>query len=301
MPFILEGYFVKPTLLRNLALVMNVKVANEARHAWFVNKSRVREDLGVDERLTLSIDCGGLFLKSCVLDESGTMHSKPNRIETPYPLSPDRFVETTAQISSSLPKSYRVTVGMPGMIRNGVVVATPHYITTRGPRTRIDPELQEIWSGFDVQSAISKKLGIPALVLNDAEVHGAGVITGTGYEVVITLGTGLGFAIFYGGKLAPHFELSHATVRRGTTFDTWIGEQERRRLGNIFWSRRIRQLVEELRPVFKWDRLYIGGGNARLIRPIDLERLGDDVVIVPNTAGVAGGVRAWSLEHYYRA
>ena len=68
------------------------------------------------------------------------------------------------------------------------------------------------------------------------------------------LGTGLGFAIFYGGKLAPHFELSHATVRRGTTYDTWIGEQERRRLGNVFWSRRIRLLVEELRPVFKWDR-----------------------------------------------
>jgi polyphosphate glucokinase len=166
-----------------------------------------------------------------------------------------------------------------------VVVATPHYITTKGPRTRIDPELQELWSGFDAQSAISTKLGIPTLVLNDAEVHGAGIITGTGYEVVIT----------------PHFELSHATVRRGTTYDTWIGEQERRRLGNVFWSRRIRLLVEELRPVFKWDRLYIGGGNARLIRPIDLERIGDDVVIVPNTAGVAGGVRAWDLEHYYRA
>ena len=274
---------------------------NEAEYAWFGKESLVREDFGMDERLTLSIDCGGLFLKSCVLDESGTMHSKPNRIETPYPFSPDRFVETIAEIASSLPTSYRATVGMPGMIRNGVVVATPHYITTRGPRTRIDPELQEAWNGFDVQSAISTKLGIPTLVLNDAEVHGAGIITGTGYEVVITLGTGLGFAIFYGGKLAPHFELSHATVRRGTTYDTWIGEQERRRLGNIFWSRRIRQLVEELRPVFKWDRLYIGGGNARLIRPIDLERIGDDVVIVPNTAGVAGGVRAWSLEHYYRA
>lgn len=260
----------------------------------------MREHSYMDERLTLSIDCGGLFLKSCVLDDSGTMHSKPNRIETPYPLSPLRFVDTMADIASSLPATYRVTVGMPGMIRNGVVVATPHYITTKGPRTRIDPELQEQWNGFDVQSAISARLGIPALVLNDAEVHGAGIITGTGYEVVITLGTGLGFAIFYGGKLAPHFELSHATVRRGTTYDTWIGEQERKRLGNIFWSRRIKQLVEELRPVFKWDRLYIGGGNARLIRPIDLERIGEDVVIVPNTAGVTGGVRAWSLEHYYR-
>lgn len=249
----------------------------------------------MDERLTLSIDCGGLFIKSCVLDDSGTMHSKPNRIETPYPLSPESFVETIAGISSSLPTSYRATVGMPGMIRNGVVVATPHYITTKGPRTKIDPDLQEQWRDFDVQKAIAAKLGIPTLVLNDAEVHGAGIITGSGYEVVITLGTGLGFAIFYGGKLAPHFELSHATVRRGTTYDTWIGEQERKRLGNVFWSRRIRQLVDELRPVFKWDRLYIGGGNARLIRPKDIVAMGDEIVIVPNTAGVAGGVRAWSL------
>jgi polyphosphate glucokinase len=260
-----------------------------------------REDAVMDERLTLSVDCGGLFLKSCVLDDSGTMHSKPNRIETPYPLSPTRFVETIAQIASELPKAYRATVGMPGMIRNGVVVATPHYITVRGPRTRIDPELQEQWQDFDVQKTISEKLAVPTLVLNDAEVHGAGIITGSGYEVVITLGTGLGFAIFYGGKLTPHFEFSHATVRRGTTYDTWIGEQERKRLGNVFWSRRIKQLVEELRPVFKWDRLYIGGGNARLIRPNDLMKMGDDVVIVPNTAGVAGGVRAWNLEHHFRA
>ena len=93
---------------------------------------QVGEDFDMSEHLTLSIDCGGLFLKSCVLDDSGTMHSKPNRIETPYPLSPERFVETIAGIAADLPKSYRATVGMPGMIRNGVVVATPHYITTKG-------------------------------------------------------------------------------------------------------------------------------------------------------------------------
>jgi polyphosphate glucokinase len=166
-----------------------------------------------DERLTLSVDCGGLFLKSCVLDESGTMHSKPSRIETPYPLSPDRFIETIKGISDSLPTTYRATVGMPGMIRHGVVISTPHYMTKAGPRTKIDPELQEQWSGFDMQNALSKKLGMPTRVLNDAEVHGAGIISGSGYEVVITLGTGLGFAIFYGGSLSPHIEFSHAPVR----------------------------------------------------------------------------------------
>jgi polyphosphate glucokinase len=85
------------------------------------------------------------------------MHSKPSRIETPYPLSPDRFIETIKGIADSLPTAYRATVGMPGMIRHGVVISTPHYMTKAGPRTKIDPELQEQWSGFDMQNILSKK------------------------------------------------------------------------------------------------------------------------------------------------
>lgn len=245
--------------------------------------------------MTLSIDCGGLGIKASILDGQGTMHVQPIHVQTPYPLSPTRFVETLVEVAKSLPEAGRATVGMPGMIRHGVVVATPHYITANGPRTRIEPELKTAWSGFDVQSALSDALGLPTLVLNDAEVHGAGVVAGSGFEVVLTLGTGLGCAVFDGGRLAPHIELSHAPVRRMTTYDTWIGEHERRRLGDSFWSRRIRTMVEDLRPVFLWDRLYLGGGNSRRISAAQLERLGDDVVVVPNAAGIVGGVRAWSL------
>ena len=102
-------------------------------------------------------------------------------------------------------------------------------------------------------------------MLNDAEVHGAGVISGTGIELVLTLGTGLGTALFDGGVLAPHLELSHAPVRWGTTYDAYIGQVERARLGDALWSRRVRRVVEGLRPVFVWDRLYLGGGNARQV------------------------------------
>ena len=247
--------------------------------------------------MTLSIDCGGLGLKASVLDSAGTLHAQPISIPTPYPLSPQRLIEAFTELSSALPKFDRVTVGMPGMIRHGVVVYTPHYINARGPRTKIEPELQAAWRGFDMQTAVSEHFGKPALVLNDAEVHGAGLVIGSGLEVVFTLGTGLGFSVFDGGKLAPHFELSHAPVRRSTSYDTWIGEHERRRLGDLFWSRRIRAMVEDLRPVFWWDRLYIGGGNSRRIRSEVLEQLGDDVVIVSNTAGILGGVRAWNLNN----
>ncbi|WP_326551237.1 ROK family protein [Micromonospora sp. NBC_01813] len=244
---------------------------------------------------TLAIDCGGGGIKASVLDETGTMRARPIRIPTPYPLPPPLFVETLRELAGRLPAADRVTVGMPGMIRHGVVVATPHYITRAGPRTKIDSSLRGEWSGFDARSALSAALDLPVLVLNDAEVHGAGVVAGTGCELVLTLGTGLGCALFDGGRLAPHLELSQAPVRWGQTYDTYVGEHERRRLGDAFWSRRVRGVVDGLRPVFQWDRLYLGGGNSRLVRPEQLARMGDDVVVVPNTAGIVGGVRAWTL------
>ncbi|MFB9235062.1 ROK family protein [Plantactinospora siamensis] len=244
---------------------------------------------------TLSIDCGGGGIKASVLDAAGTMRARPIRVPTPYPLPTALFVKTLVDLGGRLPSADRVTVGMPGMLRHGVVVATPHYVTRSGPRTRVDPDLEAEWSGFDARTALADGFGMPVLVLNDAEVHGAGVVAGTGLELMLTLGTGLGCAMFDGGRLAPHLELSQAPVRWGMSYDTYIGEHERRRLGDSFWSRRVRGVVEGLRPVFCWDRLYLGGGNSRLIRPDQLVRMGDDVVVVPNDAGILGGVRAWSM------
>ena len=244
---------------------------------------------------TLAVDCGGGGIKASVLDAAGTMHAQPVRAATPYPLPPERLVDTIAALADQLPPADRATVGMPGMIRHGVVVATPHYVTRSGPRTRVLPELVTMWAGCDLQQALSDRLEMPVLLLNDAEVHGAGVVAGAGLEMVLTLGTGLGNAIFDGGHLAPHAELSRGLARWGLSYDEYIGEHERLRLGDAMWSRRVRQIVESLRPVYLWDRLYIGGGNSRRITPQVLARLGDEVVIVPNDAGIIGGVRAWSL------
>jgi len=244
---------------------------------------------------TLAVDCGGGGIKASVLDAAGTLHAPALRVPTPYPLPPQRLVETIAAIAADLPPADRVTVGMPGMIRHGVVVATPHYVTRSGPRSSVDPALVVAWSGCDVRAALESRLGLPTIVLNDAEVHGAGVVSGTGLELVLTLGTGLGSALFDGGRLAPHLELSHAPVRRGVTYDEYIGQPERRRLGNALWARRVQRVVEGFRPVFHWDRVYLGGGNARHVTPNVLDRLGDEVVVVPNQAGIVGGVRAWTL------
>lgn len=174
---------------------------------------------------TLAIDCGGGGIKASVLDGAGTMRARPLREPTPYPLPPALFVKTLLDLGGRLPTADRVTVGMPGMLRHGVVVATPHYVTRAGPRSRVDPDLLAEWSGFDARTAVADAFGVPALVLNDAEVHGAGVVAGTGLELVLTLGTGLGSAVFDGGVLAPHLELSHAPVRWGTTYDTYVGSR----------------------------------------------------------------------------
>jgi polyphosphate glucokinase len=265
---------------------------------------------------TLAIDCGGGGIKGSVLDDAGTMLARPLRVPTPYPLPPPRFVRTLQSLAQRLPAADRVTVGLPGMIRHGVVVRTPHYVTRRGPRSRIDPDLVSQWHGYDAQRALTAALQRPTLVLNDAEVHGAGVVSGAGLEVVLTFGTGLGCAVFDGGRLAPHLELSQAPVRWGLSYDTYVGEPERRRMGNAFWSRRVRRVLEVLEPVFVWDRIYLGGGNSRHISADALGRVrpsgsappkdvpggppalvppDSSVTVVPNTAGILGGVRAWDL------
>lgn len=247
------------------------------------------------EEMTLAVDCGGGGIKASVLDPSGTMVAPPRRTPTPYPLPPTLLVDTVVTLAHALPPAHRVTMGMPGMIRHGVVIATPHYVTREGPRSRVLPELVAAWDHFDMRNAIEAALGLPTKVLNDAEVAGAGVITGTGLEMILTLGTGLGNAIFDGGRLAPHAELSQGLVRWGLTHDDYIGEHERLRLGDAHWSRRVRRIVDGMRPQYMWDRLYIGGGNSKRITEAHRRHLGEDVVLVPNDAGIIGGVRAWTL------
>lgn len=245
--------------------------------------------------LTLAIDCGGTGIKGSVLDALGQMTAEQIRVRTPYPLPPDRFIGIIAGLAERLPPADRVTVGMPGMIRHGRVVSTPHYVTKRGPHTKVDPDLVSAWRNFDTQLAVAEELGLPAIVLNDAEVAGAGAVTGFGFEVVLTLGTGLGNAIFDDGRLLPHLEISRAPVRRGRIYDTYIGDASRKRLGHTAWSRRVREVLIGLRPVFEWDRLYIGGGNGVRVEQKDLLAVGGQILVVPNSAGIVGGVKAWDL------
>jgi len=244
---------------------------------------------------TLTVDCGGTGIKASVLDKGGKVLIDFPYLKTPYPLSPSKLISIIDDFVKADNRIKRVTLGLPGMIRGGKVIVIPHYVNASGPRGVLDPHLKKAWYGFDMQAALNKKLKLPTLVLNDAEIHGASVITGKGLETVLTFGTGLGCAIFNDGKLAPHLEISHATIRYGKSIDAWIGEISRRRMGNQLWSRRVKALIEELYPMIVWDKLYIGGGNSSRISKSALRSFDYKVKIIPNSAGVTGGVKAWDL------
>ncbi len=244
---------------------------------------------------TLTVDCGGTGIKASVLDKGGKVLIDFPYLKTPYPLSPSKLISIIDDFVKADNRIKRVTVGLPGMIRGGKVIVIPHYVNSSGPRGVVDPHLKKAWYGFDMQSMLKKKIKLPTLVLNDAEVHAAAVIAGKGLETVLTFGTGLGSAIFSDGVIAPHLEISHATIRYGKSIDSWIGEQARRRLGNQLWSRRVKSLIQELYPMIIWDKLYIGGGNAQRISKSALKSFDYKVKIIPNSAGVTGGVKAWDL------
>lgn len=239
---------------------------------------------------TLAVDCGGTALKAAVLDPSGAMASERIRVLTPYPCPPEVLVRTLIDLAAALPAYDRVSVGLPGMVRGGRVLATPHYVNAGGPFTAPTPELVRAWSGFEASAVLEDVFARPTRVVNDAEMQGAAVISGAGYEITLTLGTGMGFAQFDDGRLLPKVELSQHPFRKGETYDERLGDAARRRIGAETWNRRVARAVATLRPVLWWDRLYVGGGGAKHLS-VDL---GADVEVVHNSAGLLGGVQLWS-------
>ena len=238
---------------------------------------------------TLAIDIGGTGLKASVLDARGTMLVDRVRVPTTYPLVPQALIDALRTLVAPLPAYDRIAAGFPGMVRGGRVLSAPHFVTQDGPGTRVVPLLVADWSGYDLAAALEKELGKPARVANDADLQGGAVVKGEGLEVVITLGTGLGTAIYHEGHLAPHIELAHHPFRKGQTYDEQIGDAARKRVGKKKWNKRVREAVSNIDTLLLFDHLYIGGGNTV---HLDID-LGPKATIVDNSAGITGGIRLW--------
>jgi polyphosphate glucokinase len=238
---------------------------------------------------TLAIDVGGTGIKASVLDANGKMIADRVRVNTTYPLSPDDFVDTIEKLVQPLPRSDRASIGFPGVVRKGRIVTAPHFITKRGPGSEIVPALLAAWSGFDAASHVGDRLSLPTRVLNDADLQGLAVVAGAGLELVVTLGTGVGTALFHDGVLAPHLELAHHPFRKGGTYNDQLGEAAFERVGLKRWRSRVALAIEELYELIHYDHCFIGGGNARHLRGL----VSGSVSVVDNVAGILGGIKLW--------
>ena len=224
----------------------------------------------------LAIDIGGTGLKAAILNLEGEMLTERLRVDTPHPCKPDDLVNALAKLVEPLAGFDYVSVGFPGVVRNGKIITAPNLGT------------KEL-GGFDLATALQERLGKPVRVTNDADMQGFGAIEGKGLEMVITLGTGFGSALFMDGVLAPHLEIAHLPFRKNKDYDQQIGDKARKKIGKKVWNRRVRRAIETLRALTHFDKLYIGGGNAARIN-FELE---PDVKIISNECGVRGGAWLW--------
>ena len=259
--------------------------------------AEVRDEPGGAAPRTLVFDIGGSGLKATVLDAGGVPQHDRVRVETGYPCPPERLVADLADLAKGLPGFDRVSGGFPGVVRDGHVVTAPHFVTKDGPGSAVDDALAEQWAGFALGEALSAALGAPARVANDADVQGAGVVTGVGLELVLTLGTGLGSAVFRDGRLALHLELAHHLAMKGKSYNDYVGKRARHKLSHKHWNRRVRKALVALDALVCPDSIVVGGGSSSHVDTSKLRKkepaVAAKVRVVGNDGGLLGGIGLW--------
>lgn len=223
---------------------------------------------------TLAVDIGGSGIKVMVLDEMGTPLSDRQRLKTPQPAKPEAVIETILLLASK--QEYdRVSVGFPGVVQHGIIRTA----------VNLDPD----WIDFDLANTLSNSLSQPVRVANDADIQGFGAIAANGVELVITLGTGFGSALFIDGKLVPNLEMGHHPFRKGETYEEQLGREALEKEGKKKWNSRLEKAIANLEHLFNYDTLYIGGGETKNIN----FKLPSNAKVVPNVTGLLGGIKLW--------
>lgn len=230
--------------------------------------------------MTLSIDIGGTGLKASVLDAKGKMVVDRVRVDTPYPCPPKVMVATLVELVKPLPAFDRVSIGFPGVVREGRIVTAPHFGN-------------DVWRNFPLARTLEAQWKKPVRILNDADMQGTAVIGGKGLELVVTLGTGVGTALFRNGELMQRMELAQHPAWDNKTYNEYIGDKVLKKKGKKKWNKRVRHALELLNTLLNPDKVYIGGGNARLLN----FKLDSNTKVVSNEAGILGGITLWRQDN----
>ncbi|MEL6158457.1 MAG: ROK family protein [Cyanobacteria bacterium J06554_11] len=224
---------------------------------------------------TLAIDIGGSGVKALLLNAQGEPLGDRDRIKTPKPATPSAVMTVIEQLATQQDGFDRISVGFPGVVRQGVVYTAVN--------------LHPSWESYALASQLSQRLEKPVRVANDADLQGMGAISGQGVELVITLGTGFGTALFTNGHLVPNLELAHHRFRKGQTYEEQLGRAALKKVGHKTWNARLLKAIESLSRTLNYDHLYIGGGEAKQIEVA----LPENVTLVSNLLGLLGGIALW--------
>lgn len=214
------------------------------------------------DRTVLGIDVGGSHVKVKLssADEARRFDSGPK-------LSAQQMVDGVREVTADWDYDV-ISVGIPSPVRNGLIVHDP-------------VNLGSGWAGFDFEQAFGK----PTKVVNDAAMQALGSFDG-GKMLFLGLGTGLGSTLVDGKAIEP-LELGHLPYRK-KTFEDYVGERGRERLGKKRWREAVAETVELLSAAIEPDYVVLGGGNARHLKELPPNsRLG------ANENAFTGAFRLW--------
>lgn len=234
----------------------------------------------------IGVDIGGSGIKAGVVDvRRGALIGERVRVPTPLPATPDAVLAATAAVVRSLPPdSGPIGIGVPGAIVGGRVMTAAN----------IDPS----WIGEPAEALFSNAIGRACVVLNDADAAGIAEVrygAGRGVKGVIlflTLGTGIGCAMFIDGILVPNLELGHIEIRgKDAELRASAGARERKGLSFAEWAPLLNEYLNRVDALVWPDLIILGGGISRKAdRFIPLLDVRPPVVeaALQNQAGIVG-------------
>ena len=205
----------------------------------------------------LGIDIGGSGIKGAPVDlNQGVLAAERLRIATPQPATPDAVADTVGRIIRHFNWTGPVGCGLPSVVQNGVA--------------RTAANIDSSWIGTDVRALLSQRTGCPVTVINDADAAGIAEMrfgAGRGRNgtiLMVTVGTGLGTALFRDGTLVPNTELGHLLLN-GKVAEKYASAAAREDLGLSYktWAKRLDLYLHQLQSLFWPDLFILGGGISK--------------------------------------
>lgn len=242
----------------------------------------------------LGIDIGGSGIKGALVDvETGQLLTERYRLPTPDGAEPDEVAQTVAQVCKNFEYQGKLGIGFPAVVQHGIALTAAN--------------ISGAWIDLDADSLFTKATGCSTFVVNDADAagvaemkFGAGRDYQKGVVLIMTIGTGIGSALFTEGKLVPNTELGHLDVE-GKDAERRASDATRKRKNLSWekWANRFNKVLDNIERIFYLDLIILGGGISKdadeFIRYLDTR-----TKVVPaqllNTAGIVGAAMFASEE-----